>query len=70
ATPEVIRDNIDGLLVPFGNPKILANAIIKLLKNPELRDKFGENGYEKIKNQTWESVSTSIERIYKKLVQK
>ncbi|MBD3228503.1 MAG: glycosyltransferase [Candidatus Lokiarchaeota archaeon] len=64
ATPEVIRDGFDGLLVPFGKPRVLANSIIKLLSNPKLRNEMGENGYRRVKNQSWEHISKKIERIY------
>ncbi|MHA1311855.1 MAG: glycosyltransferase family 4 protein [Candidatus Helarchaeota archaeon] len=64
ATPEIIQNNHNGILVPFGAPNVLGNAIVRLLKNPGLRDELGYNGYQKIKNQTWENVSKKIEEIY------
>jgi len=41
--PEIIRDGIDGFLVPPSDPKILAEKISYLLDNPSLRDEMGEN---------------------------
>ncbi len=35
--PELVRENIDGLLVPPGNVSALADAICTLARNPELR---------------------------------
>ncbi|MHA1269416.1 MAG: glycosyltransferase family 4 protein [Candidatus Helarchaeota archaeon] len=64
ATPEIIQNNVNGLLIPFGSPKELGNAIIKLLTDQNLKNKLGYNGYEKIKNQTWENISKKIEEIY------
>ncbi|TFF88157.1 MAG: glycosyltransferase family 1 protein [Promethearchaeota archaeon] len=64
ATPEVIRDGVDGLLLPFDRPKILAQKIIILLKDSKLRHEMGENGYERVKNQSWEHISKRIEQIY------
>ena len=64
ATPEIIKNNYTGILVPFGAPKILAKNIIKLLKNQNQRQELGENGYNQIKNQTWENISKMIEEIY------
>lgn len=53
--PNVIDNGENGLLVPPKNPKALAEAIIKILRNPKLAQKMGENGYEKVKeNFTWE----------------
>jgi glycosyltransferase involved in cell wall biosynthesis len=42
--PEVVEDHVNGLLVPKGDPDALAKAMIKLIDNPELRRRLGENG--------------------------
>jgi colanic acid/amylovoran biosynthesis glycosyltransferase len=42
--PEIISDGHDGLLVPPGDDKALAEAIASLMKNPELRRKLARNG--------------------------
>ena len=53
--PYVIDDGVNGLLVPSKDPKALAEAIIKILKNPKLAKTMGENGYKKVKeNFTWD----------------
>ena len=40
-TQELITDGIHGLLVPPNDPEALADSIIQLLENPELRAKIG-----------------------------
>jgi len=64
ATPEVIKHNYNGLLVPFGSPKKIAENIIKLIKNPRLSEELGNNGYNKIKNQSWKNIAKRIQEIY------
>ena len=41
--PEIVHHEVNGLLVPPGNPKALARAIIRLLEKPELARKYREN---------------------------
>jgi len=49
--PELIDHGISGILVSPNNEKELANAIIKLLDNPLLRQEMGKKGREKILNE-------------------
>lgn len=46
--PELVSDNITGLLVPPGDVDALCNAIKYLVKNPEVRIKMGENARARI----------------------
>lgn len=45
---EVIENNIDGFLVPARSSVLLAQMIIKVLKNGKLREKIGKKGREKV----------------------
>ena len=42
--PEVVTDGVDGLLAPPGDSAALADAIIELLRDPDLRRRLGEAG--------------------------
>lgn len=42
--PEFIQDAVTGFVVPQKNPKMLANACLKLLNNPKLRRKIAVSG--------------------------
>jgi glycosyltransferase involved in cell wall biosynthesis len=46
--PEIIEDAVTGILVPPEDPEKLAEAIIHLLKNADLRMKMGNAGRERI----------------------
>ncbi|HVW85533.1 MAG TPA: glycosyltransferase [Bryobacteraceae bacterium] len=46
--PELIRDSIDGLLVPPSDDIALAAAIARLMDDPELRRRLGEAGRRRI----------------------
>jgi N,N'-diacetylbacillosaminyl-diphospho-undecaprenol alpha-1,3-N-acetylgalactosaminyltransferase len=45
---EVVDDGVNGLLVPIKNARALADAMVCLLANDELRQKMGLAGREKI----------------------
>lgn len=49
--PEAVVPYETGLLVDSANPKALANAIIKLLKNPDVRKTYGEAGRKRVAEQ-------------------
>jgi glycosyltransferase involved in cell wall biosynthesis len=42
--PEVVTDGANGLLVPPENPQALADAVQRLLRDPQLRHRLGESG--------------------------
>jgi glycosyltransferase involved in cell wall biosynthesis len=42
--PEIIADEVDGLLVPPRDPSALAAAVLRLCQQPELRLRLGERG--------------------------
>jgi glycosyltransferase involved in cell wall biosynthesis len=46
--PELITDRVDGLLIPQKNVGALAEAIAKLLRDADLRQRLGKAAREKI----------------------
>jgi glycosyltransferase involved in cell wall biosynthesis len=42
--PEIVRDNETGFLVPPNNADALANSIITLIQNKDLREIMGQKG--------------------------
>ena len=68
ATPEVIRDNIDGLLVNFDNPDDISKAVVQLLKSKKLRKRLGAAGKDKVSyNYTWDEIVKQTYDIYSEL---
>jgi glycosyltransferase involved in cell wall biosynthesis len=47
-TPEVVEHGLSGLLAPSGDIPALAEAIVTLLRDPELRDRMGEYGRSRV----------------------
>lgn len=48
--PEILRHGETGYLIHPGNAQAIADAVVYLLKNDEIRNKIAINGYELIKN--------------------
>jgi glycosyltransferase involved in cell wall biosynthesis len=46
--PELVRDELDGLVVPVRDSAALAGALDRIARNPELAKRFGDNGYRRI----------------------
>ncbi len=43
--PEILQDDSSGLLVPPGDEPALAKALTRVMEDPELRQRLGQNGY-------------------------
>lgn len=66
--PEVVDEGITGYVVPPKDPKSLATAILKMLKNDPLRKQMGENAYQKMKTElSWNVVAEETCKIYNKV---
>jgi glycosyltransferase involved in cell wall biosynthesis len=65
ANPIVIRDGIDGLLVPHGNPERLAAAIDHLLNRPKEASMMGRSAQQAVRERfSWPVVAGVYERFY------
>lgn len=62
--PEIVKDKKNGLLVPPKDPNALADAIIYLLGNEELRRKMGKRGKEMVRAYIWEKIAEKTEKVY------
>jgi len=68
-TKDLVEEGVTGLLVPPKNSKLLAEAIMKLLSNPDLAKQMGVAGKKRIEqNFTVQIVGEQIHNIYKELV--
>jgi glycosyltransferase involved in cell wall biosynthesis len=66
AIPEIVDNGITGFIVPPRNSKALAEAIIKLLKDEDLRKQMGENAYKKLKTDlSWDNIAEKTIEVYK-----
>jgi glycosyltransferase involved in cell wall biosynthesis len=66
---DVIEDERDGLLVPFGDVPALAAAISRLLDHPDERARLGARGEQKVRRlHTWDRKYELVSDLYRRLV--
>lgn len=64
--PELISDNITGLLIPPENPNQMIDTINMLLEDEETQDKLAKNGFEFItRNFSWDVLIDKYKNLYK-----
>lgn len=69
--PEVAENGVTGILVPPGDPQALAEAIIRLLCDPDLRRRMGEAGRERVLAKfTVEQVVVKTIEVYDRVLRK
>jgi sugar transferase (PEP-CTERM/EpsH1 system associated) len=67
--PEVVVDGATGLLVPPRAPEALSKAILKLLQDPDLRQKMGQAGQERVREYfSVERMVEETEALYERLL--
>lgn len=64
--PRLVKDGENGYLVPPGNPRMLAGAIIKALQNKNLA-KLGRNGYNLARSYSWRKTAQKTLQLYRKI---
>jgi glycosyltransferase involved in cell wall biosynthesis len=68
-TPEVVVDGVTGFLVPPRDPQALADAILRLLRDPDLRRRMGEAGRAHVTEHfSVEQMVHKRERLYEELL--
>jgi glycosyltransferase involved in cell wall biosynthesis len=57
---DVIRNGENGVLVPYGNINALANAIVRVLMDEELRERLAENAYKWSLSFDWDTCARQL----------
>ncbi len=67
--PEIVDDGVTGLIVPPRDHVALAEAIVRLLEDPELAQRMGENGNRKLySDMSWDNVVRQTMVVYDRAV--
>ncbi len=68
--PEIVKDRINGILCDIGDEQSLAEAILELAKNEQLRKTYGDNSKEFVKEFSIEVTTEKYLDLYKQLLSK
>jgi glycosyltransferase involved in cell wall biosynthesis len=63
----VVRDGTDGIIIPSRNSDAIIRAIRTLAGAPELRDRFGKNARQRAEEFTWDTYSTHVVDLVRRL---
>jgi glycosyltransferase involved in cell wall biosynthesis len=66
--PEILRDGVNGLLVPNGDYALMSEAMLAILSNPELTRIFSAKNKENAKSYDWSSTAKKTIEVYDQLV--
>lgn len=67
--PYFIKDGENGILIDYGRSDQIANAVEKLLSDPEFREKIGKKGKETARIFTWDVITQKILDVYELVVE-
>jgi glycosyltransferase involved in cell wall biosynthesis len=65
---DIIKDGSNGILVPVGDTKSMAKAVVRLLSDKALRDRMGEDGKALVnKNFSIGSMADKVAALYRRI---
>jgi glycosyltransferase involved in cell wall biosynthesis len=66
--PDIIEDEVTGLLVQPDNPELLSHAIIRLLTDNSLADRLAHAAFQKVRNRfSWDCIGQKFQDLYSDL---
>ena len=66
--PDIIKEGENGLLAKPCDHQSLANALITLLKDNDLRQKMGNKGRKMVTDYSWDKIAKTTENLYKDIL--
>ena len=68
--PDLIQDQVDGLLVPPGNAAAMAKAMLALLDNPDLAQRLASAGLVRAQRYSWSHVAPLLNAQYRRVLKR
>jgi glycosyltransferase involved in cell wall biosynthesis len=66
--PDVLEDNFNGLLVPPADAPAIEEAVLRLAKSPDLRQRLGQAAQQTMKRYTWERSAIMLEKLFRHVI--
>lgn len=60
----LVQDGVTGFVVPDGDPRALSERLTRLLTEPDLRQKLGEQAAEYARQYAWENIVDRLRAVY------
>jgi len=61
---DIVKNGVNGLIIPPSNPEVLAEKIIELLENDKLRDSISQNAKIESQKYEWEVIARKYVNVY------
>jgi len=61
---DIVKNGVNGLIIPPSNPEVLAEKIIELLENDKLRDSISQNVKIESQKYEWEVIARKYVNVY------
>lgn len=66
--PDVVKHGENGLLAEPYDVEMVAENLLLLLQDEDIRSKMGKDGKQKVKNYSWDKITTETEQLYRKIL--
>jgi phosphatidylinositol alpha-mannosyltransferase len=64
---EVVEDGVQGFLVPPEDPEALAEALLRLLRDPALRARMSAAGRQRARQYDWDEIARRVVEFYEEV---
>jgi len=64
----VVRDGVDGFIVPIRDPQALAEKLVWLYEHPEARREMGRSAAQRVREFTWARYGERLLEVYRKIL--
>jgi glycosyltransferase involved in cell wall biosynthesis len=66
--PDIVKHGVNGLLAEPGNDQNLADNLLCLLKDKDMRKRFGDQGKKLVVNFSWDEIAIKTEQLYRDIL--